>query len=771
MTLPSARRHGVDTDGCLPPRSQRQAPASRAGCLCLLLAVAASARAASPLADVHAADTPADALAQAERLAAQPGMAELGVDYLRGDLLESLGRPQQAARAFATAMRSSPALAAYARYRLARLELAQGHPEIAAGLVAPLLAASSPEELRHQAAVVLRRALAAGGDCRLLASVHWATLSAGDRRALAVQRADCARAQAPERAGAELAALLAAEPGDEAAREAAVRLLALHPSAPPAEVALVLGRAFQRHRRPDLAFSFLAPLVERSSARLQEEAEVEAWELIAEAQIQRGDLLAAAGTFAALAARVRTADLRARAQYHEGWTHDLLGNPMAALPRYVRAANFTPVNATTPVALLAVSRTQWRLHRERDALRTHELLRLRREWGPHALRGALFLASSTLARGEVGNAPALLQQAAQLSGSPTPEIRYWSGRLAELQGRRATALDHYLHLLRGAPYHPLTAQARHRLASGPMAGTAEQAAERWRHSPRAEERLHAWLLLPPGDPRREPLRIYLYQRFARDPAVAPYLRLAAVPAREWPLWRDALPSSEERVLALGGWQEVGLDVIDRHFPLRSPHLAFTAAQRLAEEGDLQRSLQLADELHRSGAVVVPPQLLPLPLRQLLLPRPWPERVTTAAGRHGLPPSLFYGLMRAASGFDPRALAPWGGRGLLLVDARDGDRLAAAAGLPGVRAEDLFDPRVAIPVGAARLAELDAAFPDRPELALAAHLSGIPQARLWASWCGGEDPAELLTKIGAEDLRAVLVQVLTARAAYAELYGS
>jgi soluble lytic murein transglycosylase-like protein len=175
-------------------------------------------------------------------------------------------------------------------------------------------------------------------------------------------------------------------------------------------------------------------------------------------------------------------------------------------------------------------------------------------------------------------------------------------------------------------------------------------------------------------------------------------------------------------------------------------------------------------LHRRSGLVVPPQLLPLALRQLLLPRPWRERVSAAATRYRLDPAQLYAVMRAGSGFEPRALSPWGGRGLLLVDSGDGERLAAEAGLPAVRPEDLFDPRVAIPVGGARMAELAALFPGRPHLALAAHLSGPAQARLWASWCETDEPAELLTKVGAADMRAVLVQVLTAQAAYSELYG-
>src|SRR6185436_9170736 len=136
--------------------------------LLLALALPAAARAGvEQLAEVHAATTPAEALLAADRLAGEPGAGEMGIDYLRGNLLELLGHPAEAAKAFAMAMQRAPALAPYCRLRLARLQ-ADKHPEMAAGLLAPLVSRSSPPALRHQAAALLHRSLRAGGDCRLL---------------------------------------------------------------------------------------------------------------------------------------------------------------------------------------------------------------------------------------------------------------------------------------------------------------------------------------------------------------------------------------------------------------------------------------------------------------------------------------------------------------------------------------------------------------------------------------------------------------------------
>ena len=737
--------------------------------LSLALALPAAALAQAPagsllpeLAAVHAAATPVEALALVERLVARPGADELGIGYLHADLLERLGRNEQAARTFASTIARSPALGGYARYRLARLELAH-HPEIAAGLLAPLLTSTSPPELRRQAATLLRQAIASGGDCRLLDRVEWIALAAEERRPLLVQRADCARGTAPGEAAAQLAAVLAGGAGDEPAREAAVRLIAIPRSSRPADLAVPLARAFQRHRRPDLVSAMLAPLVESLPSRPQTR-QFEALELFAEAQVGRGQPPAASALFARLAALVQRPDLRARALYREGWAAELAGDRARALSRYVQAANLAPGAEVGPVALLAACRAQWRTGRREEALHTYRLLRSRREWEAEAQRARLFLAASQLARGEEGSAPLLLQHAAQQDGGSL-EVLYWQGRLAEQQGRAAAAVAHFARLVRQRPRHPLAGEALERMRGATLAAATDAAIETWRRSTRVEDRIQAWLLLPAGDLRREALRLHLYQRYTRDPAIAPYLRLGAVPPAQWPLWRASLSGSEERLLALGDWQHVGLEVVQRHFPLRQPPLALTAAQRLALAGDVRRSVQIGDELLRAAALPVPIELLPLSLRELQLPRPWETRVRTAAGRHRLDPALLWAIMRAGSGFAPEAISAWGGRGLLLVDPRAAERLAPGEGLPVVRAEDLFQPRVAIPLGAAHLAELERAFPGRPLAALAAYVAGPAQARLWTSWCETSEPAELLVKIDNPEVRETLVSVLSWRAAY------
>ena len=735
--------------------------------LLLALALSAAARGGvEQLAEVHGATTPAEALLAADRLAGEPGAGEMGIDYLRGNLLELLGHPAEAAKAFAMAMQRSPALAPYCRLRLARLQ-ADKHPEMAAGLLAPLVSRSSPPALRHQAAALLHRSLRAGGDCRLLGGLDWPALDPADRRALAVARADCAPAADGGRV-AELTRLIAEGPADEASWDAAVRLSGLGRTQITPDLSFVLGRVFQKLRQPELASSFLGPLVSTFPAQLRDERHVEAFELLALSQVARDAYRSAVGTFARLAERVTRNDQRARALYNEGIARELATDRVGALHAYVRAANLNPNGEWTSPALLAACRVQWLLGRRADAQRSYDILRARRDWSARAAEAATFLAVSQLAAGEVGTAPLLLQQAAQLRGAVESETVYWIGRADEAQGDMNAALLQYLRLLRELPYHPITAEARSRLAGAPMQPAVKTAVERWRRSPRAEDRLAAWLLLPAGDPQREPLRLYLYQQWARDRRIAPYLKLAPVDAAEWPLWQSTFDDPEDRVLALGGWREVSGDTITRYFPLRQPALAFTAAQRLLLARDPGRALALAQATAAPALAAAPPELLPLPLREVLFPRPWQQRVQAAAQRAAVEPALLWGVMREGSHFDTTAMSAWGGRGLMLLDPASAERAAPAAGIKGVRPDDLYDPEIAIAIGAARLAQLSSAFNGRQALALAAHLVGSAQAKLWASWCTSGDPAESLAKIGNPEVRIMVGRMLGAQMAYREL---
>jgi soluble lytic murein transglycosylase-like protein len=94
--------------------------------------------------------------------------------------------------------------------------------------------------------------------------------------------------------------------------------------------------------------------------------------------------------------------------------------------------------------------------------------------------------------------------------------------------------------------------------------------------------------------------------------------------------------------------------------------------------------------------------------------PYASLIAAAAREHGLDPTLLTEVIRAESGFDPKAVSPAGAKGLMQL--MDG----TAAGL-GVR--DPFDPAQSIRGGSKYLAQLLRRYGGDTRLALAAYNAG------------------------------------------------
>jgi soluble lytic murein transglycosylase-like protein len=158
-----------------------------------LLITVATADPRPILAALQLANRPRDALVLVQQEAAErPAAArQIGLDYLRGHLLELLGRPDASVPAFVDAISATPKLAFYCRYRLAAEQVRLGHPEVAAGLLATGLAADPASPLAPEAVRLLVQSLARGGDCRLLRGFRLRQLATPERREVQLAQAEC----------------------------------------------------------------------------------------------------------------------------------------------------------------------------------------------------------------------------------------------------------------------------------------------------------------------------------------------------------------------------------------------------------------------------------------------------------------------------------------------------------------------------------------------------------------------------------------------------
>jgi soluble lytic murein transglycosylase len=735
----------------------------------LVLALAVGAGDPRPaLVELQLAHRTENALAATDRALAAGGepAAALGLDYLRGHLLDCLGRRREASEAFGRAMVAAPRLELHSRYRMAVDQERFGHPEVAAGLVATVVATAPPSPLLDAATELLVRDLAAGGDCRLLGGIDRARLAAANRRRLEVAAADCARDGQPERARALYLAVLRENREDEPARRAAEQLGRLAGERPPGEVALLLGRTFHWHRRFDRSIPYLEEVTAELGLSLTGESFETVYTLV-RGRFWQEDYPTAATGFADLAAR--TADRRRQglALYQQARAEELAGRWPQAAATYRAAYRADPLGRTADSALAGALRIEWRQGAEAGADEVYGLLVGQRPWIPTAARASLFLAASDLAQGRRDRAGRWLELAERAGRAVETEVAYWRGRLAELDGEPAAAVGQYLRVAQRDLFHPLAGDARRRLGEPPLAAAARAEGRRLAGSERAEDGYGAWLLLGDASPAGRAALGRFRARLAADRFAGPILALAPVPIERWPLWQAALREPEEMLLGLGIWSE-GAPAVARHFPLVEPDLALTGGALLAHAGETRRAIGRAELLRRRGARL-PPPLVPAPLRRLLHPFAYSELVVAESLRRGVDPYLLAAVLREESRFDPRALSTASARGLAQFVAPTAVQLGRRLGLGEVTADDLYRPEISIALGAAHLRELRDLFGGAVEPAIASYNAGAPQARLWRDHCFTGDPAEYLTKVSFAETRAYLERVLRSWAEYRDLY--
>jgi soluble lytic murein transglycosylase len=711
-----------------------------------------------------------DALARVEsELAEHPDLSHtLGLDFLRGHLLDQLDDPNHGAvESFAATLVDAPDLGYYSRYRLALDQDQAGHPEVAAGLVASVVRARPPA-LLDDAVRLFARSLAHGGDCRLLGGLQPETLPAPQRRVLALSQADCVlRAGAPELARGLLLALLQEDRTDDTARAAAERLAPLVSDRESGRVPLLLGLTFHQHREFERALLHLRMALGPGHALSQQDAQ-EARYIQARSQFWLERFAPAAILFGSLAHTSRRPEDRSRALYQQARSYELLGTAQwqLAAESFRLAYEAQPDGEWAAASLFAILRLEWRTGNE-EVGPFYDLLTSRREWRDQGLRASLFLASSDLVRGRKDRARFWLDRVLPLTPAEQIEVAYWRGRLAELEHNPPAALAAYLTALRLDLYHPLSQSARARLGSELLSRPAMAEAKRLAASKRFEDLYSAWLLVGNSTETGRAAWKRARERLLSDPSTARWLRMTDIPVARWPLWQGTLRSPEERMLALGVVHE-GAPAVRTYFPFTDPSLAFTGSRLLSKGGEVGRSVLNAEVMQNGAASRVPLIFLSKDFHLLLYPSAWWELLLPQTRLRGVETELVAAILREESHFDPRALSPAGARGLAQLTLPTARRIGAQIDMTNLDPDDLYRPEVSIALASTYVAQLLKEL-GGPHLAVAAYNAGEPQAALWKRYCFSEEPEEYFTKVTFQETRDYLRKVLVARAHYQELH--
>ncbi len=738
----------------------------------LTLALALTAADPRPeLLELQLAGKPQEELGRVEQeLVQNPDLAyRLGLDHLRGVLLDRVGRPREAGGAFMKSIERNPALAPYSRYRMAIGQVGGGHPEVAAGIISNVVVGDPGSPLLPAAVHLFAQGLSGGGDCRLLGAMRADALPKPQRREIELARANCAlRKGYRELARSLMTSLLEESRDDELARLAAESLSQMVAGAEHGRLPMLLGRTFQQHKEFDLALRHLQQAGDRKSLSAHDAYETQA--LIGTVLLSQQRYAEASAAFGELVKQARAPGEKARALFQQGRAEELRSAWSAAIAGYRQAWQAdSPGGDWAAPALLGALRLEWRSGSEASALKLFDQLLRRPAWHAQVARAALFLAASDLVRGRRDRVRPWLDR---VDGRDDHlEVVYWRGRLAELERDPRQAVSRYLEVIRDQPFHPLARAAMARLAAAPLSTTADAEGRRLAASGRLEDLHGAWLLLGADDSAGRTAQLKLEQRLLADRGTAPYLKLADVPVRRWPLWNHRLARPEEMLLALGLWHE-GAPAVRDHFPLSDPNLAYTGCRLLVAGKDYARSIDLAEALRQRAPQRLPLALMPRDFRRLLYPFPEQDVILAQGHIRGVDPHLLTALIREESRFDASALSPAALRGLSQLSPATARQLSAQLNLARVSPEALYSPGVSIALGAAQISALLKVFSNSGNTilaAVAARQAGESQAQAWKNWCFTQEPDEYFTKIAGAETRDFVARVLMSEGQYAALY--
>jgi soluble lytic murein transglycosylase len=705
-----------------------------------------------------AARTPADALAQARRLATG-------------------GEWEAAAQAYTEAMADPGEVGLTARFELARLQDQQGHDDAAVDLLGPLLArpesspvitrgwfllGSAQSDLGHHdaAASAYGRYVALGGPAAAYARVEQArelSASSSDpdaaltamqpvldgsvplparRRALRLAGSIEEDAGRPDQALPRYAALLTIAAGSsdrilalsrigalnqqignlDAAAQAWQELITSYPSSPEAEAALDGLSAIGRP-----ADTLAAGLV----------------------HYRRGNNQQARDLFNAyLNANGSTGPGAATALFYLGALADRRGDVDLAVENYGEAYAADPTGSLAPEALWERAGTLEGAGRIDEA--QADYARVAREFPSSSRAADAAFRAGYLAytAGRTQDAGAIW--AAAIDGANdavAARAAFWAGRAAGEAGDGATAAKDYAEAVRRDPtgYYGLRAAAvaagdPGAPSSGPGAITVPSAD--W---PSAEGWLASWAGAEDGGAWQ------------------------AVTASED--WQAAME------LLQVGWHRTGGDAVQSVIgdQSRRPWVLYRMARSLSDAGEPRLAYAAAAGLLAAAPGAVPPQANAI--ARLAYPAPWADQVGYYATAYGLDPFLLYALIRQESAFDPQAGSSAGAFGLTQVVSGTAQDIASALGKGSFQFGDLARPNVAIQFGAYYLAAQVKQFNGNVYEALAAYNGGAGNASRWAKAGGPADVDRFYEEIDFSETKLYLRTVLQNYAWYRYLYGA
>lgn len=319
-----------------------------------------------------------------------------------------------------------------------------------------------------------------------------------------------------------------------------------------------------------------------------------------------------------------------------------------------------------------------------------------------------------------------------------PQIFYWQGRIAQVQGNQELAVRLYQQIVRDYPTHYYCVQAREALRAMGIAVTPVIAAAPTVVAPATPQLLRLSMMSASGQPAT-PERFHVIRAQELQQLQMPQHAVEEIQALT-----ASLPST--------------------------PAAHYFLAGLLA---DNQRYLEVFRLLNRTIAVLSPAEIRGLPREfwLLLYPRPFWEEVVQQANNTGLDPYLVLSIMRQESAFNPAAVSRAGARGLLQLMPATAREVATRLGLTKPTQEQLHEPQFNIVLGTDYFTTALRRFGGNTVLALAGYNAGPGRASRWRQQWPDLPMDELIEQIPIQETRLYVKFILRNLMLYELLYNN
>jgi soluble lytic murein transglycosylase len=151
------------------------------------------------------------------------------------------------------------------------------------------------------------------------------------------------------------------------------------------------------------------------------------------------------------------------------------------------------------------------------------------------------------------------------------------------------------------------------------------------------------------------------------------------------------------------------------------------------------------------------------------PAPYRQAILSASKSRSLDPRFILAIIRQESVFRPLAKSPAGARGLLQLTIDAAQKYATAAGVDGLRENQLYQPETSILVGSEYLREFYSMFPNMHEAVAASYNGGEDNVARWVKRAKHKDPGVFTSEIGFDETKGYVQKVMNNYRVYQQLY--